>query len=77
MSVKHPSLWVFIRHLKDAQSATEVAIDHERSGDPAPKQKKKWRVRNRRIKQLQRRYARGAVDVTQYWNAISYLTPNF
>ena len=77
VSVKHPSIWNFIRHLKDALAQSEVAIDSIRSGVPVRKQKKKWRVRNSRIKKLKQRYVQGNIDLTRFWNAVSHLTPNF
>ena len=41
VSVRHPSLWTFIRCLKDQQSSLETSIDAVNRGDAAPKRKRK------------------------------------
>ena len=71
VQVAHPSLWVFIRHLKDVQTTTET--DCARRGAPAQRPVRKWRVLNRKIKRLIRRYTIGTISLDRFWRHISYL----
>lgn len=73
VQVAHPSLWVFIRHLKDIQTTTETAIDCAQRGAPVQRPVRKWRVLNRKIQRQIRRYATGAISLERYWRHISYM----
>lgn len=73
VAVKHPSLWTFIRHLKDSQTVTEVAIDNARAGRSPPLQRKKWRRRNLQLKKLRQRYLNGRISLSRYWASVSHV----
>jgi hypothetical protein len=73
VGVKHPALWTFIRHLKDSQTLTELAIDSVNNGERGPKQKKKWRILNKRFKKIKQRYTNGAITLDRYWRSVSHL----
>ena len=56
VSVRHPSLWTFIRCLKDQKSSLETSIDAVNRGDAAPKRKRKWRNLEARLLRLKEEY---------------------
>ena len=67
VGVRHPSLWVFIRVLKDQHSINEVK-------DLAPpNRRQKWRRLETRITDLKARYNNGALTLPEYWDAIKYV----
>lgn len=72
VAVRHPSLWTFIRCLKDQQATLENTVEATDNGEPAPKRKKKWRDLAERITRLQQDYDQGVRNLDQYWNAVCY-----
>ena len=46
---RHPSIWVFIRCLKDEQRVVETTCAIAERGSPAPPQRRKWRVLEERF----------------------------
>ncbi|VDI66869.1 Hypothetical predicted protein [Mytilus galloprovincialis] len=48
VAVRHPSLWTFIRCMKDQQGSAETSIDAANRGDNPPKKKEKvegkWKI---------------------------------
>ena len=72
VKVAHPCLWVFIRHLKDAQTLNKNTADAARRGSPAPRPCRKWRRLHNHIRRMTARYSSGAVSLNR-WRAISYL----
>ena len=73
VQVSHPCLWVFIRHLKDAQTQVDTAVDAAQNGERGPPQSRKWRLHCKKIKRLQQRYSAGAMTLARYWRAMSHL----
>ncbi len=69
--VKHPSLWTFIRHLKDRQAIVEGSLDAARRGDEPPPRRRKWRNLERRLIRLKRQYNTGNRNLDSYWAAVS------
>jgi hypothetical protein len=68
---RHPSLWLFIRKLKDEQKLTELSVQAACNGvAPAPR-KKKWRDFETRLQRLKDQYAAGSRNLTQYWDAVA------
>jgi hypothetical protein len=70
VGVRHPSLWIFIRHMKDAQSELEVALDALATGDGLRDSRRKWRMHEAKLKRLKRDYARGTRSLNEYWQAV-------
>uniref|UniRef100_A0AAV2J3Z3 MULE transposase domain-containing protein n=1 Tax=Knipowitschia caucasica TaxID=637954 RepID=A0AAV2J3Z3_KNICA len=50
IGVRHPSLWTFIRCLKDRQTVVEQTIDGAERGELAPARRRKWRVLEERLR---------------------------
>lgn len=73
VQVAHPCIWVFIRHLKDAQTLNETTIDAARRGDPVKRPKLKWRRLNRKIKRQLQKYTTGTISLDRYWRSMSHL----
>ena len=72
--VKHPSLWIFLRHLKDRQAIVEATLDGAQRGDTPPPRRRKWRNLERRLQRLKDEYTNGDRDLNSYWDAVSYCT---
>ena len=70
VSVRHPSLWNFLRVLKDQLVVNEANKNGMLNGNPPPPRKLKWRHFEERIVQLKREYGNGQRNLTNYWNAI-------
>ncbi|KAK5870506.1 hypothetical protein PBY51_003448 [Eleginops maclovinus] len=70
MEWRHPSLWFFIRRLKDEQRLVEAQCGIAERGDPAPTQRRKWRRMEERLQWLWRQYRRGARTLEEYWAAV-------
>ena len=73
VGVRHPSLWVFIRVMKDQHSINQVRIQSIRNGMAPPPRRQKWRRLEARIDNLKARYNNGALRLTEYWDAIKYV----
>ena len=73
VQVAHPSIWIFIRHLKDVQTVDETTIDAARRGAAVQRPVKKWRLLNRKIKRHIHRYATGVISLDRNWRKISHL----
>ena len=74
---RRPSLWMFIRTLKDLDAATERSARQAERGVPPPAKKRKWRQMDQRIRRLKRDYTSGVKTVTEYWAAIMLIIHNF
>lgn len=72
MSVRHPTLWVFVARLKSEERRIAKTIGDVRRGLDRDTRRRKWRDLEDRIVQLKNRYATGAINVDEYWNAIGY-----
>ena len=76
VAVRHPSLWNFIRVLRDQQQAVqEAVIENIRNGNPPPKRKRKWRILEGRINSLKEEYGNGERNLESYWHAVTYCVP--
>lgn len=73
----HPSLWVFIRKLKDEQRETEISAAAALRGDPPRPRRRKYRDMEHRILRLKEEYANGRRNVEEYWNAIRHVVRTF
>ena len=65
VGVRYPSLWNFIRVLKDQQAINETAIEGMGMG-----RTRKWRNLEERIERLKRQYREGERDINAYWRGI-------
>jgi hypothetical protein len=65
-------LWIFIRHLKDAQSQTETSIDADRRGDPPPRPTKKWKLINRQMVKHAAKLHAGNTTLDKYWKIVAH-----
>ena len=61
---RHPSQWIFLRHLKDEQRLVESTTAAAERGEPRPRPKKKWRDLEDRIVRLKREYSLMTACVT-------------
>lgn len=77
VSVRHPSLWTFVRCLKDQQGSLEVTVDAANRGDPAPRRKRKWRDLEARLLTLKEQYVSGARNLGEYWDAVCHCIVSF
>ncbi|XP_074655654.1 uncharacterized protein LOC141909168 [Tubulanus polymorphus] len=77
VQVRHPNLWILIRHLKDLQAQTANSIAQmNRGGDPTVR-RRKWRNLETRLRRLKREYEDGDRDASNYWRAVSHLIADF
>jgi hypothetical protein len=66
---RHPSLWIFIRKMKDEQTNIEVSAAAAQNGNlpPPPPQKRKYRQMEKNIKRRRRQYRNiGRILVRNY-----------
>ena len=71
VEVRHPSLWVFIRKLKDIQLLSKRSITSAVRGHTPPPRRRKWRVLENRLIQLKQDYTNGNRDINSFWTAAS------
>ncbi|XP_076438795.1 uncharacterized protein LOC143277779 [Babylonia areolata] len=77
VGVRHPNVWIFVRHLKDLQATTESGIlSMDRGGRPT-RRHRRWRLLEERLLALKQEYRRGVRDVDRYWRAISHLVHHY
>ena len=62
----HPSIWLFIRKLKDEQQMAENTASAADRGEPKPKKRKKWRELYKRIRLLKSEYEHGSRSLDDY-----------
>lgn len=72
MSVRRPSLWHFIRRLKDEERRVRRSIRQARAGVQPSVRRRKWRKLEERIDRLKQQHARGTITLNDYWNAIRF-----
>ena len=77
VGVRHPSLWLFIRVLKDKQAAHEATKQNMINGVPPPPRRRKWRQLEAHINRLQTQYRNGQRTVDNYWRAVCYTLNRF
>ncbi|CAL8236685.1 unnamed protein product [Arctogadus glacialis] len=71
VQVRHPSLWMFLRHLKDQQQLAEEKLERADRGDPPPTRRRKWRELEARLQRLREHYIAGRRDLASFWKAVS------
>ena len=76
VGVHHPSIWTFIKVLKDQQSLNEVTIWGIRNEVDPPLHRPKWRRLEEIIIRKKAQYNDDWIDIEQYWRAITHLTLN-
>ncbi|XP_063062496.1 uncharacterized protein LOC134455401 [Engraulis encrasicolus] len=74
---RNPSLWVFIRRLKDEQKQVEAQCVMVESGGAPSGQKRKWRQLEQRMQQLQSQQQSGDKTLEEYWDAVQTHMGNF
>ncbi|VDI25242.1 Hypothetical predicted protein [Mytilus galloprovincialis] len=72
VAVRHPSLWTFIRCMKDQQGSVETSIDAANRGDNPPKRRRKWREMENRLQRLKQEYMNGTRNLMDYWDAVCH-----
>ena len=72
VQVCHPSLWLFIRHLKDRQTLTEETIMLAERGDAPPRRRRKWRILETSLVRLKAQYNGGNRNIESFWSAVSH-----
>jgi hypothetical protein len=78
VGVRHPSIWVFIRKLKDNERQERLRRQRAVQGHrDLPKMKRKWRILKRRIRTLKRDYRHGRRNLDEYWRAITYVIKQY
>ena len=73
MIVKHPSIWIFIRNLKDIQTLAERSKIAADRGELRPVRRRKWRRLEARLTTLKAQYVAGDRNLNSFWKAVSYL----
>ena len=73
VGVRHPSLWAWIRVLKDQYAINQAEMRKVRDGRPAPRRRLKWRRLENRVSDLKNQFTAGGLTLGQYWDAVKYL----
>jgi len=73
VSVRHPSLFVFISRLKSEERRLSREIRQLRRGQQTSERRGKWIRLEARIVGMKTQYERGASTLDQYWNAVCYV----
>ena len=74
VSVRRPSLWHFIRRVKDEEARIRRTVQQVRSGMLQQERRSKWRRLEQRIVRLKDQYRSGVITLREYWNAARYVT---
>ncbi|CAB4035710.1 Hypothetical predicted protein, partial [Paramuricea clavata] len=77
VQVRHPNLWIFIRHLKDLQAQTNQGIRSMDNGGQPTRRRRRWQRLENQLQRLKTDYINGVRDVQRYWNAVSHLVTTF
>ena len=72
VGVQHPSIWIFIRKLKDEEHFCNVKIHAAERGDNPPSRKRRFRQLQERLSRLKQDYVAGIRSVNQYWAAVAH-----
>lgn len=73
VGVRHPSIWSFIRVVKDQENINRVTMQSIRNGEDPPTRRPKWRRLENQIQARKREYNDGDINIRQYWRAVSHL----
>ncbi|XP_071840820.1 uncharacterized protein [Apostichopus japonicus] len=68
----HPSLWLFLRKMKDEQHLLEITVASAGRGEAPPHRRRKWRTLQQRITRLRDEYLSGKRTLQRYWNAVVF-----
>ena len=74
---RHPSLWHFIRKMKDEQRLLSLSAAAAQRGNAPPPRQRKWRNLEGRIQRLKREYNAGDRTLEEYWDAVVYVVKAF
>lgn len=74
VSVRHPSLFVFISRLKSEERKVSREIRQLRRGQQTAQRRGKWIKLEERILRLKMQYEQGQITLTEYWNAVRFVT---
>ena len=74
--VRHPSLWIFVRHLKDVHAQTNLKTRDANIGVALPR-KRKWRRIEQNILRLKTQYLNGQRNLHNYWSNACYYIEEF
>ena len=77
VEVRHPSLWHFMRKLKDQQVVSARALEAAQRGDPPARRRRKWRILEARIQRVRQQYADGHRTLEELWDASVYMMGHF
>ena len=70
---RHPSLWTFIRILKDEQRIHERRVEQMYNGVMAPIRRLKWRRTEEKLKKLTQQFYYGERTLEMYWRVVTHL----
>ena len=65
--VRHPSLWVFIRQLKDFHASSEMKQYNAEMGLPRPRRKRKWPTLEESLLRMKGQLSDGERNLYAYW----------
>ncbi|KAL8592621.1 hypothetical protein ACOMHN_026551 [Nucella lapillus] len=77
VSVRHPSLWTYIWHLKDQQARAEQQMTAAANGEAPPSRRRKWRQLEQRIVRLKNQFINGNRNLEEYWSAVAHCICHF
>ena len=77
VGVRHPSLFLFIRSLKNQQVIHETEKQNMLNGLPPPLRRRKWRRLEERIDRVKAQYMNGQRTIDNYWNAVTVLVHRY
>ena len=77
VGVRHPNIWIYIRHLKDLQALTESDIRAMNRGGHPTKRANHWKRLENRLVALKMEYRQGDRDLDDYWTAVSHLVHHY
>ena len=75
--VRHPSLWIFIRHLNDFHTESEIKRQDADRGNPRPLRRRKWRLLEGNLLRLKNQYVNGMRNLYSYWSGVCYYVKEF
>ena len=77
VSINHPTIWVFIAHMKDQQTVRSDNFIARERGDPPPRPARKWRIHEAAIQRLKGEFTAGNVTRNVYWKGITHHIANY
>ena len=77
VGVRHPNLWIYVRHLKDLQALTESDICAMNRGGHPTKRARRWERLENRLVALKAEYVRGDRHLDNFWTAVSHLVHHY